>query len=135
MSANPEVITLRAHHLLCLQGFQGYGYTQDFADNMADILKRIDAEPEIELEIITACDDICSKCPHQVSGICQRDPGSDQEVREMDSQVLEKLDLQEGHRGKAVNLIELLNQKFRDISDIKDVCKNCDWKKKCMHFI
>jgi hypothetical protein len=25
-----DPIVIRAHHLLCMQGFQGYGYTPDF---------------------------------------------------------------------------------------------------------
>ena len=27
-------LVLRGHHLLCLKGFQGYGYDDDFVENM-----------------------------------------------------------------------------------------------------
>ena len=30
-------LVLRGHHLLCLQGFQGYGYDEDFVKNMTEI--------------------------------------------------------------------------------------------------
>jgi hypothetical protein len=32
-----EVIKLRVHHLLCLQGYQGYGYDECFKKNLENI--------------------------------------------------------------------------------------------------
>ena len=33
------LITLRGHHLLCIQGYQGYGYSEKFTDNMDNIIE------------------------------------------------------------------------------------------------
>ena len=30
-------LTLRGHHLLCLKGFQGYGYDENFVKNMIEV--------------------------------------------------------------------------------------------------
>ena len=35
-----EPIRIRAHHLLCMQGFQGYGYNKTFTENMTHIAPR-----------------------------------------------------------------------------------------------
>ncbi|WP_263641218.1 hypothetical protein [Methanobrevibacter arboriphilus] len=33
-----KVIYLRGHHLLCLQGYQGYGYDDNFKKNIETII-------------------------------------------------------------------------------------------------
>jgi hypothetical protein len=135
MTSDSKQIKLRAHHLLCLQGFQGYGYDQDFADNMSDLLKRIDSEADIDIIVTAECDDICAKCPHVVSGICQKEPGSDQKVREMDRTVLLKLELSEGAKVTVEKILDLVNEKFASKSELLEVCGDCQWRKKCLHFI
>ncbi len=49
---NDSIINIRAHHLLCLQGFQGYGYSQDFVRNMAEIIKKIGKTTEAYKSLI-----------------------------------------------------------------------------------
>ena len=36
-----KILSIRAHHFLCMQGFQGYGYSEDFIRNMAGIIEYI----------------------------------------------------------------------------------------------
>lgn len=135
MINNYNFIKIRAHHLLCIQGFQGYGYSQDFVDNMAMIIKNIDLNPDLEIEIILDWDVICSHCPHNVKGICQRRSDSAQKIKAMDVNVLRKLDLKEGARGRAKDFFYLVNMKLRNRSDIQDICGNCEWKEKCLWYI
>jgi hypothetical protein len=130
---NDSIINIRAHHLLCLQGFQGYGYSQDFVRNMAEIIKKIESNPE--LQIITGCDDICSYCPHQLEGVCQKDAGSVSGIKDVDRRVLQHLDLKEGIKGRARDFISLAKARLRSISDIKDICGDCDWKEECLWFV
>lgn len=126
---------IRAHHLLCMQGFQGYGYTQDFIDNMAGIIKNINSNPDLKIEITDECDAICSGCPHNVNGICHQEPDSPGKVRNLDLQVLQKLGLPRGSKVKAEDVFSLANTKIRNISDIQDICGRCEWKEKCLWFI
>ena len=125
-----KIIRIRAHHPLCMQGFQGYGYGQNFVDNMTKIIKDMDSST---LEIIAECDIICSHCPYNVIGVCQKRPDSAEKVRDMDEGVLRKLDLKEGARGRAEDILSLVNKKL-NISDIRDICKDCEWKEKCLWF-
>ncbi|HOT69643.1 MAG TPA: DUF1284 domain-containing protein [Candidatus Saccharicenans sp.] len=126
------ILNIRAHHLLCLQGFQGYGYSEEFVRNMARIIKKM--ELNSELQIISGCDDICSCCPHQVQGICQKDTGSVPEMQALDRRVLQHLNLQEGTKGKAHDFISLANTRLGSISDIENICGDCNWKEKCLWF-
>ncbi|MCK4325925.1 DUF1284 domain-containing protein [bacterium] len=128
-----NILKLRAHHLLCIQGFQGYGYGQDFIENMEEVTKQIDSNPESQ--IITECDIICSCCPHKVEGVCQKRSDSAQKVKDMDMQVLRKLYLKDGTRGRVKDFVSLANTKLRNSFDVHDICGDCDWKEKCLWFI
>ncbi len=128
-----NILKIRAHHLLCIQGFQGYGYSEDFVKNMIEIIKNIDSNPESE--IITECDIICSYCSHNVEGVCQKKPDSAQKVKNMDMRILRKLQLKDGIRGRVKDFLSLANTKFRNISAVQDICGDCDWKEKCLWFI
>ena len=79
MSSENE-IRLRAHHLLCLQGFQGYGYNKEFIQNLYEILQRFDTEPKLEIQVITECDDICMKCPYNKDNVCSKEPDSEEKI-------------------------------------------------------
>ncbi len=114
-----------------MQGFQGYGYGQNFVDSMAKIIKDMDSST---LEIIAECDTICFHCPYNVIGVCQKIPDSSQKVRDMDRSVLRKLGLKEGARGRAKDILSLVNKKL-NISDIWDICRDCEWKEKCLWFL
>ncbi|HEX3014471.1 MAG TPA: DUF1284 domain-containing protein [Methanobacterium sp.] len=62
---------IRAHHLLCMQGFQGYGYSEDFSKNMAEIIEILQNFPKHKIEIIAGTDVICAFCPYNINGSCQ----------------------------------------------------------------
>jgi uncharacterized protein len=129
--SNP--IKIRAHHLLCIQGFQGHGYSRDFERNMTRTIQKIESYPEQELEIVAECDEICSHCPHQVERLCEMSPGSDISIRKLDAAVLKRLDLEEKTIIKASNILELVNIKLETL-DILDICGNCFWREMCLWY-
>lgn len=51
---------LRAHHLICLLGFRGLGYSPEFVENMARIADQLRSFPHTVIEIVRRPDDICS---------------------------------------------------------------------------
>jgi len=127
-------IKIRAHHLLCVQGYQGYGYSDKFQANLERIIKLICTVPNLEIEIIAEKDMICSYCPHTGEIDCQLDEDSAQKIQSMDLKVLEKLNIKEGIRDKAQNLVMLTNTKFITYYDIQEICGNCRWEEKCLWF-
>lgn len=128
-----NTLKIRAHHLLCIQGFQGYGYSHNFVANMTEVIKKV-TDTNLEVEIIAECDVICSCCPYNRKGMCQT-YDSAWKVKSMDVHVLEKLGLKEGTKGRIKDILYLVNTRLRNISDIQEICGDCDWKGKCLWFI
>lgn len=61
-----DPIRIRAHHLLCIPGFQGYGYSSDFIIHMEKIISFLKSNPNADLQIVDNTDELCSRCPHNI---------------------------------------------------------------------
>lgn len=121
-------LTLRGHHLLCLQGFQGYGYDAGFVENMTEI-NSLRQREDVKIAVCDHPDDICSACPNLMNGICT-DEDENEEIVRMDRKVLEKLPKREFESSK--DLFDLINRKFPSRESVKDICDNCRWMKECL---
>lgn len=136
MSKEPEsgFIKVRAHHLFCLLGFQGYGYSPKFVENMRFVLESINACPSMPLKLVSACDVICASCPNENE--CELpDSFLALKIRQMDLLVLEKLGMEEKTVGEAKEFFRLVNTKLKNASDIEDVCGACRWRQKCLWYL
>ncbi len=119
------MVILRGHHLICLHFFNGEGYDKVFIDNLRDILKRIDKE---EIKITHGPDDVCKCCPHLKDNICHYDKDAEEEVREMDNEALQLLNIDKDsvHWGEIKNKLPLIFSQWHDRS-----CLDCVWLKVC----
>ncbi len=126
---------IRAHHLLCMQGFQGYGYSEDFSKNMAKIIENFKSTPEYEIEIVIESDAICACCPHDVDGNCHENQGSDKKINAMDTRVLKKLEIQAGSIFEVEEIFNIINKKLKTQSEAIEICRDCKWSEKCLWFI
>ncbi|MFH1454695.1 MAG: DUF1284 domain-containing protein [Armatimonadota bacterium] len=125
---------IRAHHLLCMQGFQGLGYNEEFTKNMEEVINRIKTEPELELEITEDCDIICASCVHCESGKCRRETASHEKSLDMDKKVLKRLNLKEGMKLKAEFVFDFVNELLKNYESRKDICGQCNWQDQCLWF-
>ena len=126
------MLKIRGHHLLCLQGFQGYGYNEDFVKNMTIIYDKIMNDEEY-IKLISSIDDICKKCPNNKCDICiNKDENS--KIIKMDKIVLRKLQKEKNSDYyKASELFDLINNKlFTKKEDIKNTCLRCKWYDVCL---
>jgi hypothetical protein len=48
-----------------MQGYQGYGYSDDFVKNMDEVVAFIKNNPKKSALVVADCDSICSSCPHR----------------------------------------------------------------------
>jgi hypothetical protein len=120
-------IPLRAHHLLCLLGFQGIGYTAGFIKNFEKVKRLIEQKPDITIEVVDDCDVICLACPNAQGADCFKGGLKyDRTVKEMDRRVMERLDIRPGDKFKAEELFELIKEKI-DPEDINDICRGCEF--------
>ncbi|MFH1783978.1 MAG: DUF1284 domain-containing protein [bacterium] len=131
---NKRALKVRAHHLLCMQGFQGYGYNREFVGNIKKVIENIKSGTSLNVEVVDECDDICSACMHTKEGICAKKPGYNKKIQDTDRRVLEKLGLVKGARIKAEGIFSFVNKNFENISDTENICTECEWKKKCLWF-
>jgi len=99
---------------------------------MSEIVRYIGLNPHLEIEIVTKCDVICACCPNNVKGICQKNLGSAQSIKEMDMYVLRKLDLKRGTKIRAKNIFTIVNATLSNAIDIESLCGVCEWKEKCL---
>src|SRR5688572_10685347 len=88
---------LRGHHLLCVLGFKGMGYSQCFIDNMAEVVAQLRDSHDPAVEIVEGPDDICLAAPGRVGDKCGHSGlGSADRVKDHDRRVLEWLRVSSG---------------------------------------
>ena len=128
-----KCMKIRAHHLCCIQGFQGYGYSPAFITNMKAIISDFKASPSKSIKLVSECDAICTSCPSKRECSTQKSAHSHR-IKDMDLVVLDKLNIEEGTVIEANEAFRLLNSKLKTASDIEDVCETCKWKRKCLWY-
>jgi hypothetical protein len=124
-----KIIKLRAHHLMCIEGFGGHGYNAEFVANMKRVISELKNNPEVI--VIDDCDDLCSKCPNMKDGICVNSKGGDLEVKRMDGLVLSKLSFKSLNKFFYNDLRKKIIDNFRTKKDLDGICSNCSWKRIC----
>ena len=129
-----KCLKIRAHHLCCIQGFQGYGYSPAFVANMRAVIADIKASPSRPLELVSECDAICASCPSKRECTAQVSVNS-RSIRNMDLVVMEKLKIKEGTIMEADKACRLINSQLANASDIEDVCGACKWRQKCLWYL
>ena len=96
-------IKLRGHHLLCLQGFQGYGYNDSFVKNMTYI-NNLRKSENTTITITNKADDICRCCPNLKNDLCGNEK-QNAEIIKMDNEILSKID-----NSKEYDALKLFNE-------------------------
>ena len=124
-----EPLIIRAHHLLCIQGFRGYGYNKEFTANLREIVRKINSTTSLCAKIVCECDIICSKCPHNIDGRCEK-----KRVKELDQIVLKELNQQKGKRVLLSNVLKQVREVFNDRGKLNKTCQACQWKDVCGWF-
>ena len=116
-------IHLRAHHLICLQNFEGKGYSPEFVANLQCIVDNLKSHPDDPLiQIVDAEDDLCRHCPFYKKGKCT------------ESKFVEQLD--QAYRSlfpknlSYNQLVKITHEKLK-ISQFKAACKHCEWFQIC----
>jgi hypothetical protein len=118
-------IQLRGHHLLCLLGFRGLGYSERFVENMGRVAQAV-VSHSATIKVVDHCDIICSACPHFTGERCDKKKGPASQVRVRDLKVIDKLGLQVGAE---VPARELWARVRRSVAprDLHGICTDCEW--------
>ncbi|AAK81384.1 hypothetical protein BJV85_000447 [Clostridium acetobutylicum] len=116
------MIKLRPHHIMCFQGYEGKGYSQDFIDNMDNIYRDLKEKDNLKIKIVFSTDDVCGSCPNKIS---DNNCGCNEKVMAIDNKVIRVLKLKQ----KIYTYNELVNKLRLNINEgvMKDICGQCVW--------
>ena len=128
-----DPIKIRAHHLLCIQGFQGYGYSKDFETHMQRIIIFLNTNPSTKIQIITKTDELCSHCPYNYKNSYNMDKYSHIIMKKLDKLVIKKFLLKENQIYTIEDALKLVNNNINQ-SKLMEICGNCSWNNKCLFF-
>ena len=123
-------LVLRGHHLLCLQGFQGYGYNDDFVKNMTDINKKRKSE-DTTILLTNEADNICEYCPNLKNDLCQNQ-SQNEVIKSMDNEVLSHIDATKEH--DSLELFAAVENIFNSKESVDKICCNCRWHDECLFY-
>lgn len=121
-----EILNLRAHHLLCLPGYEGKGYDGAHKTSWDTVSERLKEHPDTFVRIVDGKDDLCKNCPNAkgVNGI-KCNAGF---LSTLDDKVKDMLFLKTG-------LVLTWNQLMERVYAImnkdnhKELCGNCEWRR------
>jgi len=122
----PTELRIRGHHLLCMLGFRGLGYSPQFVANMRAVVESYGVQPPPTVEVLAGVDCICRACPHMRQGACARADGSEQRVRARDMAVLRRLGLEAGQRVPASEVRRRIAAGV-DVPALGALCADCNW--------
>jgi uncharacterized protein len=120
---------LRGHHLFCLLGFQGHGYSASFIEKMNELsINYWDLNQDFPIKITTHTDQICRSCPYIKNEDCGINPIVDRKLREMDNRILHFIGLEPEHIYNKSFILDRISKNVKP-DDLDVLCKGCVWKK------
>ena len=119
--AGANRLRIRAHHLLCIMCFWGTGHDQPVQDNLLEPLQRMQANPDLEIEVVEGACMVCPPC-HAYDpkrDICDGACGLRDRLKDLN--VFQRLGLTPGDVRTARQLYDLI---WERITDIRQICGN-----------
>ncbi|GAA0345019.1 DUF1284 domain-containing protein [Bacillus carboniphilus] len=113
---------LRGHHLFCLLGYRGMGYSKEYVENMTKIHQTLRANPETLIQLVKGPDQLCEKYPNSGEYHCQ-----DANIYIRDAAILEQLGIRIGQILSWKDIVEHIRNHVVP-SDIQSVCETCSWR-------
>ncbi len=121
------MIRLRAHTLLCLQGFRGEGYSASFIHNLSRIHRSLAEDPDQEVELVDSPDAVCEACPHLCRTGCSVDGiNSEEAMCDQDRRVLSLIGLPAGQRLPWSEVLARIRGSVVG-ADLAGICGGCRW--------
>lgn len=117
-----NMFKLRGHHLFCLLGYRGMGYSEEYVENMTRLHRTLRENPKIKIQLVKGPDQLCEKFPNSGVYHCQND-----NIYERDAVILEKLGLSIGQIVTWENIEHNIRRHVVP-SDIQSVCNTCSWR-------
>lgn len=126
MSKLARPLTIRAHHLLCILGFRGFGYSEKFTSNMGDVVEKLRSDHIFPVILVVGCDVICAACPHNKEGKCLKEVDSEAKSVSLDQKILSRLGFEPGAQVSSCEGWERIKERITS-EDMCELCRDCEW--------
>ncbi len=120
-------LEIRAHHLLCMLGFRGLGYSQEFTVKMGKVVEELRSNSALPITVIAGCDVICASCPHNRENKCLRNADSERKAKTQDLEVLQRLGFETGAQMPVGKVWTSIKARL-SVRDISEICWDCEWR-------
>jgi len=118
-------VRIRAHNLLCIQGFVGKGYSPEFVANMTAVIAAL--ADETEVTVVAEPDVLCEACPNlAASGCALHGEGTERGIVRQDRDVLARLGLVDGAREPWGAIVARIAARVAP-EDLDEICGACPW--------
>lgn len=115
------MIRLRGHHVLCLLGYRGMGYSAEYVENMTRVHQTLRTQPGTRVHLVAGPDDLCARFPQSGTYHCD-----DAEIHQRDAVILAALDLGEDQQWTWREIQQRI-QRTVVPSDVARWCSTCSW--------
>jgi len=125
----PTSTRIRAHNLLCIQGFVGKGYSPAFVANMTRVVAALDAalDGDARVTVTDEPDALCASCPNlAASGCTLHGEGTERGIVAQDRDVLARLGLAAGRETTWRDVRARIAARVAP-SDLDAICGACPW--------
>ncbi|HAJ96462.1 MAG TPA: DUF1284 domain-containing protein [Ruminococcus sp.] len=113
---------LRPHHGLCIQFFEGKGYSPEFVRHMREMIFQLhEYNPYIALTV--GADVLCSHCPHCIDNVCE----CSEKVQRFDKAVLQYCNLSEGSEMPWNDFQSIVKESILKKGLLAEICGDCQW--------
>lgn len=116
----------RPHHSLCVQFFEGKGYSDEFVCGMAKIVAVLEND-NASLTLTGGCDEICSSCPNRDNGSCDVTG----KASCYDKRCLDLLGMKIGDTADWKELSRIARENIILKDRLSQVCGDCKWSHIC----
>ncbi|WP_167956480.1 DUF1284 domain-containing protein [Anaerosporobacter faecicola] len=122
---------LRPHHGLCIQFYQGKGYSKEFTDYMTSFVKQIQQEPQKKIKLHANVDFLCNHCPHNIANHEVHQCRSQEKVTRYDLLVLKYCHLEKDQVLTISDFLDSVKKNILEPGKHKEICGDCEWYSLC----
>ena len=125
------MVRLRAHHLMCIQGFRGHGYDPAFTAHLGRIAAAVALDPSAPVTVVDGVDDVCAGCPNRAGEACAWPGGGEEDVRRHDALVMDAIGLRPGDSTSFAAVADRLRREPTALEAVLASCRACRWAGVC----
>lgn len=118
---------LRPHHGLCIQFYEGKGYSEEFIQQMDLFIAMIKNNPNRNIRLHTDTDTLCSACPNNKDNSCF----TYDKVLQYDQKVLTLCDYKQDQVVPIKEFLDCVREIIIDTKQLDTVCSDCEWYSIC----